>query len=157
MKIKTFLILLATVIIGSGVTFYCHSNADNTSTSPYSPCYKDGVYHGYSRSIYIYENFWGKVQLTIKNGKISNVEFQIVDQDKNEIFSETYERHYAGNNYYMEQCRKDWKGIQTYPQLLLEKQNINNLDAITGATWSFNIFKDSVAIALREAKGSADN
>lgn len=157
MKIKILVILLVTLAIGFGIFFYHYSNAATIANSTDSPYYKDGIYHGYSRSIYIYENFWGKVQLTIKNGKITDVEFQIIDQDKNEVFSETYERHYAGNYYYIEQCRKDWKGIQTYPKLLLEKQNINALDAITGATWSFNIFKDSVTIALREAKGNADN
>lgn len=158
MKNKVLVILFATLIIGSGIFFYHYSNAAaSISNSTDSPYYKDGVYHGYSRSIYLYENFWGKVQLTIKNGKITNVEFQIVDQDKNEVFSENYERHYAGNDYYIEQCRKDWKGIQTYPQLLLQKQNINDIDAVTGATWSFNIFKDSVAIALREAKDNIGN
>lgn len=157
MKLKTFLILLALGIIGAGVIFFSHSNADNSSTSPYSPCYKDGVYHGKSRSIYIYENFWGKVQLTIKHGMITNVDFLIIDQDKNEVFSDTYERHYAGNNHYIHQCRNEWNGIQTYPQWLLDKQNIADIDAITGATWSFNIFKDSVAIALREAKDNPKN
>ena len=157
MKIKILVILLVTLAIGFGIFFYHYSNAATIANSTDSPYYKDGIYHGYSRSIYIYENFWGKVQLTIKNGKITDIEFLIIDQDKNEIFSETYERHYTGNNYYIEQCRKDWKGIQTYPKLLLEKQNINDLDAITGATWSFNIFKDSVAIALREAKSNTDN
>lgn len=156
MKNKIPVILLVALFIGFAVFFH-HYSAATFSNSTDSPYYKDGIYHGYSRSIYIYENFWGKVQLTIKNGKITDVEFQIIDQDKNEVFSETYERHYTGNDHYIEQCRNEWKGIQTYPQLLLEKQNINDLDAITGATWSFNIFKDSVAIALREAKGNADN
>lgn len=154
MKTKVVMILLASLIIMSGIFFYCYSNNDSNFTDTVK--YKDGIYHGYSRSIYTYENFWGKVQLTIKNGTITNVEFGITNRDNNEVFSDTYERHYAGNDYYIQQCRNDWKGIQTYPQLLLQKQNINDIDVVTGATWSFNIFKDSVAIALREATSATE-
>lgn len=149
---KVLIISLTVLIIVSGVFFQGYSVPASNSLN-----YNDGIYHGNSRSIYVYENFWGKVQLTIKNGIIANVEFLIIDQDKNEVFSENYERHYAGNYYYMHQCQNEWKGIQTYPQRLLDKQNIGDIDAITGATWSFNIFKDSVAIALREAKGNTGN
>lgn len=152
MKMKVSKVLPAALIIGLGVFFIGYSvPASNFSN------YKDGIYHGSSRSIYIYENFWGKVRLTIENGKFANVEFLIVDQDRNEVFSENYERHYAGNNHYIHQCRNEWQGIQTYPQWLLDKQNIADVDAIAGATWSFNIFKDSVYMALREAQDNTGN
>lgn len=149
MRIKFLLSLFIIFIIGSGVIFYCYSISASNSTGSLN--YKDGVYEGSSRSIYTFENFWGKVRLTINNGKITNVEYQVIDQDRNEVFSETYERHYSSNFIYIEQCRNEWKGIQSYPQLLLNMQNVYDLDAITGATWSFNLFKDSVAIALKDA------
>lgn len=154
MRIKVLLGLLVLFITGSGVYFYCYSSTTSNSTD--SLFYKDGVYQGSSRSIYTEENFWGSVTIQIKNGKIATVNYEIINKDSNEVFGEYYENHYAGNLYYMKQCRNDWKGVQTYPQLLLNTQNVCHLDAITGATWSFNLFKDSVKNALTDAYFNKD-
>lgn len=110
--------------------------------------YTDGTYEGSSRSVYTNEPFVGKVKIVIKRGNIANIEFKIVDTTKNEIFDEKYEKHFIGNNYYIEQCRNDWKGVQTYPEKLLKAQDISGVDAVSGATWSYNIFKESVNKAL---------
>jgi major membrane immunogen (membrane-anchored lipoprotein) len=53
---------------------------------------------------------------------------------------------------YIQQCRNDWEGVKTYPKLLSEKQDIKKVDAIAGATWSYNTFKASVNEALKNAK-----
>lgn len=39
-----------------------------------------------------------------------------------------------------------------YPKKLSETQDINKIDAISGATWSYNIFRASVNEALKNAK-----
>jgi major membrane immunogen (membrane-anchored lipoprotein) len=52
---------------------------------------------------------------------------------------------------YVQQCRNDWQGVQSYPGKLIEKQNLNKVDATSGATWSFNIFKASADSALKKA------
>jgi len=59
--------------------------------------------------------------------------------------------HYAGNPEYMQQCVNEEHGIEAYPQLLMESQNFDNVDAITGATWSYNIFMASAELALQDA------
>jgi major membrane immunogen (membrane-anchored lipoprotein) len=114
--------------------------------------YKDGTYFGQSRAKYIYEPFWGKVHLTLKNGMITACRFAIRDSNLHETFDGNYEKHFAGNDVYIQQSRNDWKGVQGYSAKMADKQDINKIDAISGATWSYNIFKASVNEALKNAK-----
>jgi len=62
-----------------------------------------------------------------------------------------YEERFKDIPEYMEQCRNEWKAINIFPNIFLEKQQIDNLDAITGATWAYNMFKSSLAEALKKA------
>ena len=87
-----------------------------------------------------------------RNGKITRVEFSVRDSSKHEYFSGEYEKYYAGNDLYMQQCRNDWKGIRSYPDSLLKYQDINKVDAISGATWSYNIFRATAQEAMKKAK-----
>jgi major membrane immunogen (membrane-anchored lipoprotein) len=114
--------------------------------------YKDGIYQGSSRSIYTTEPYYGQVAITVKNGKFTHVDFFVRDSAKHEYFDETYEKYFAGNDEYVNQCRNDWKGVQSYPDSLLKYQDVNKVDAISGATWSYNLFKASVNKALIEAE-----
>jgi major membrane immunogen (membrane-anchored lipoprotein) len=113
---------------------------------------KDGTYYGQSRSKYIYEPYWGTVHLTVKNGEFTDIAFVIRDSNLHENFDGNYEKHFEGNPEYIQQSRNDWNGTQTYPKRLSAKQDINKVDAISGATWSYNIFKASVNQALKDAK-----
>ncbi|HPT20624.1 MAG TPA: FMN-binding protein [Bacteroidales bacterium] len=113
--------------------------------------YKDGNYIGSSRSVYISEPYYGFVRIAVENQKIRNVEFFIRDSLRHEIFDDRYERYFAGNENYIAQCRNDWKGIQSYPDSLLKYQDLNKVDVISGATWSYNIFKASAKKALSAA------
>lgn len=114
--------------------------------------YKDGTYQGISRATYKYEPFWGIVHFTLKNGLFTNINFIIRDSSLHETFNASYERHFEGNPEYIQESRNDWKGVQTYPKKLSEKQDINKVDAVSGATWSYNIFRASVNEALKNAK-----
>ena len=114
--------------------------------------YRDGTYEGRSRAKYIYEPYVGMVKLEIKDGYISKIDFKIVDTINNEIFDEGYEKHFIGNDKYIQQCRNDWQGVQDYPKKLLSVQDIDRLDAVSGATWSYNIFKASTIQALDKAR-----
>lgn len=114
--------------------------------------YKDGTYIGISRAKYIYEPYWGCVHLTLKNGVFTEISFVVRDSNLHEMFDGNYEKHFEGNAEYIQQSRNDWKGVQTYPKMLSEKQDTDKLDAISGATWSYNIFKASVNEALKSAK-----
>ena len=114
--------------------------------------YTDGVYSGKSKAIYNDENFWGQVQITIKKGKIVDVDFKIIDSTLHEVFDYTYEKHYIGNDLYMQQCRDDWQGVLKYPEKLIKHQNIDDVDVISGATWSYNMLKYATIEALQNAK-----
>jgi major membrane immunogen (membrane-anchored lipoprotein) len=113
--------------------------------------FKDGNYNGTSRSIYTNEPYYGYTRIIIENGKIVEVGFFIRDSLKQEPFDDEYEKYFTGNDVYIQQCRNDWKGILAYPDSLLKHQDINKVDVISGATWSYNIFKASVQEALTRA------
>ncbi len=114
--------------------------------------YNDGVYSGVSRSVYTNEHYYGHTTIEIINGRIVDVAFVIRDSSKHVEFDDEYEKYFAGNERYMEQCRKDRIGVKLYPDRLLEHQNVNKVDALSGATWSYNIFKASVIEALEKAQ-----
>jgi major membrane immunogen (membrane-anchored lipoprotein) len=93
----------------------------------------------------------GISKVYISKGIICKIDFQIMDTLNNELFDDKYEKHFVDNNYYTNQCRNDWKGVLHYPEELLKTQIIDSVDAVSGATWSYNIFKSSAGIALGKA------
>jgi major membrane immunogen (membrane-anchored lipoprotein) len=115
--------------------------------------YKDGSYSGSSRSVYTDEPYYGFSKITIQRGKIIKVDFSVRDSSNHVMFDDKYEERFTGNDDYIQQCRNDWKGIKSYPDSLLKYQDIKKVDAISGATWSYNIFKASVGEALTAATG----
>lgn len=114
--------------------------------------YIDGNYSGISRAIYTNEPYYGYSKITIENGIITRINFFVRDSSKHEYFDEKYEKYFAGNDEYIKQCRNDWKGIQSYPDSLLKHQDPEKVDVISGATWSYNLFKASTLEALSNAK-----
>lgn len=114
--------------------------------------YKDGLFTGSSRSYYTDEPYYGFSEITIENGKIIKVGFYIRDSSRHVLFDGGYEKYFAGNDEYIQQCRNDWRGINSYPDSLLKHQDPDKIDAISGATWSYNIFRASVKEALSGAE-----
>lgn len=117
-----------------------------------APKYKDGTFTGESKSKYTSEPYFGQTTITIKDGRIQHISFQIIDKEKNEVFDEKYEKHYKGYEVYVQQCRNDWKGVQAYNKLIEKRKSIDKVDAISGATWSYNLLKDSYTEALKKAE-----
>lgn len=105
-------------------------------------------FKGRSQSVYTAEPYVGFVTIVLNENVITDVNFQIVDTLKNEVFDPNYEKHFPNNARYRQQCRNDWQGVLHYTKELLEKQNIDSVDAISGATWSYNLFKATVENAL---------
>jgi major membrane immunogen (membrane-anchored lipoprotein) len=114
--------------------------------------YPDGIYFGQSRHTYTDEPYWGNVHITVNNGVITGINFMIRDSNLHETFNENYEKHFLGNPVYIQQCKNDWNGVQTYPKKLIEIQDTNKIDAMSGATWSYNIFRASTKEAFKNAK-----
>jgi len=114
--------------------------------------YKNGIFEGRSRSKYTEEPFVAISKLYVSKGEIDSVQFSIIDTAKNEIFNNKYENHFVGNQEYIDQCRNDWKGVNQYPKAFAKYKDLDKIDAVSGATWSFNMFKSATQIALNSAK-----
>ena len=149
--VTLFFVTLFAIFI-SGSAFAQDLKTPDKAVQDTAARYKDGTYVGISRAKYIYEPYWGCVHLTLKNGIFTEISFVVRDSNLHETFDGNYEKHFEGNAEYTQQSRNDWKGVQTYPKLLSEKQDTSKVDAISGATWSYNIFRASVNEALKNAK-----
>ena len=138
----------------SSTSFYPgqHRNSDEIIVQDTLVKYRDGIYTGQSQDNYSDEPYWGKARITIKKGLIAKVNFMIRDSNLHETFNSKYKKHFEGNEEYINQCKNDWKGVRTYPKKLLQIKNINKIDATSGATWSYNIFRASVTEALKKAE-----
>jgi len=144
--------LLLTIIISTSISSGQDNKLIYKALKDSSVTYKDGTYEGKSRAKYIYEPFWGSVVFTLKEGRFTDIHFVIRDSSLHETFNENYEKHFVGNDEYIKQSRNDWKGVQTYPKRLEGKPDTDKIDAISGATWSYNIFRATVKEALKNAK-----
>jgi major membrane immunogen (membrane-anchored lipoprotein) len=144
MKIKA--ILLAVLILPTSISM---SAQDSVKINSFS-LLKDGSYTGSSRSIYTAEPYWGIVRFSVIDGKMTDISFMIRDSSLHETFNIAYAHHFAGNEEYIQQTKNDWNGVKTYPARLRKKQDITKVDVISGATWSYNIFRDSFKEALKQ-------
>lgn len=112
--------------------------------------YEDGYYKAESKGRYNSENFWGHVGITVDGSVITVVDFVIRDSSAHENVDSMYGvKHYQGTPLYQQQCVDDGNGIKIYPKRLLQFQNIDDVDVISGATWSHNIFDSTTRKALR--------
>ena len=118
----------------------------------YVGSYPDGTYNGVSRARYTNEEYYGIVQISVENDLINKVDFIIRDSANHETFNENYEDHFIGNEVYIQQCRDNWAAIPIYIDGLLNSQNVDEVDAIGGATWAYNLFSYSVHEALKDTE-----
>ncbi len=141
------------VILVTLLSFYSapHSDVSDEIIQDTILRYSDGVYLGQSQHIYKDEPYWGKVKIRIQDGRFNVLSFMIRDSNLHETFNQEYEKHFEKIPEYVQQCRNDWKGVQSYPVKFEEKQDIKKIDALSGATWSYNIFRASVDSALVKA------
>lgn len=109
---------------------------------------KDGVYEG-SASSEGDTKSTVKVQITIKDEKITDVIAKEFDKNNKEK-GDDYGKEAGDNNYKLAQ--KAVKGFKNYPKKLIESQNIDEVDSISGSTVSYKLFKESVKNALDKAK-----
>ncbi len=116
--------------------------------SPSETVHKDGKYTVESKPDY--EGYYSKATVIIKDGKIKSIDWNIYDSKKR-VFDEAYEEVFGNNQHYREQCRKDLSGSKIYGPKLIQVQNIDEVDAISGATWANKKFKEVVKLALEQA------
>ena len=114
--------------------------------------YKDGVYKAVSGI----KDDWGgnaEVTITVKDGKIVDCEFLSYDKDgtlKGEDYGKT--DGVIKNVGLYKIAQNAIKNAAKYGPKLVETQRLEEVDAIAGATVSYELFENVVGIALKEAK-----
>lgn len=124
-------------------------DANVTPAEEAATTYKDGTYEVETKPDV--ELYVTKATVKIEDGKITAVDWTIYDSQKRP-FDETYEKVFAGNSTYMQQSRDDWNGSRDYEEVLIDTQDVDKVDAVSGATWTNKKFKDIVKMALEQAK-----
>lgn len=146
--VLTVIVIVALVLLESS---YRREDQNEINVQNTLIKYQDGIYTGQSRYTYTDEPYWGNISIKIEKGIFTGINFVIRDSNLHETFTGKYKKHFKGNPEYIQQCKNDWKGVQTYPKRLKETRDINKVDALSGATWSYNIFKASAEEALKKA------
>ncbi|MCX7772739.1 MAG: FMN-binding protein [Clostridia bacterium] len=127
------------------------TNSASPSATPEAAKYKDGTYTYESSKDG--EGYYAKASATIKDGKIETYEMNIYDSKNGDrVFDETYEE-VMPSEIYKQQCRDDLKGFNTYKAQLIEKQDPDQVDAISKATWTYNWFTRVTKQLLKQASG----
>lgn len=152
-SVLQLLFILSFFILSLSFRYQNAEAGDQAMKSDTSANYLDGTYEGCSRNGYTSENFWGHIRLTISGGAFTDIWFTIRDSSSHEPVDSMYGvNHYSEYPIYMQQCVEDGHGIENYPRVLLETQNFDDVDAVSGATWSYNIFIASAREALKDAE-----
>lgn len=121
--------------------------------------YADGTYSGRSAD-YVNEeegeeagNGYGVVELTISGGNITACTYQTFELDgtlKDEDYGK--ENGEIKNKDFYNKAQKARAACDNYAQQLVAKQNIKDVDAISGATVNYGEFKEAVSEALKQAE-----
>jgi major membrane immunogen (membrane-anchored lipoprotein) len=127
---------------------------DNTAigSDPDTPAgsYKNGVYEASLPADY--EGYSARASLTVAGNRIAVVDWSIFDERNKRPFDDTYEQMYTGNPEYIQQCRDNRKGMALFGPRLIETQEIDSVDCITGATWVYGKFGPLVRKSLKNAR-----
>ncbi len=109
--------------------------------------YRDGVYEGEYRN----ENGGGgtKVVLEIENNAIVGCQMTATDAEGH-VKDENYGKNDSEANYRL--CQISVAGMRQYPGELLRTQDIDKVDAVSGATVTHREFQIAVRQALQKAK-----
>lgn len=113
--------------------------------------YKDGTYTAKSGLDEL--GGTGVITLTIENGKITKADFrgiQVTGQPKDSSYGKTIGNL---NQEYYNKAQKAVKGAAAYAPKLVETQDVDKVDAVSGATVSHDQFTEAVKKALKQAQG----
>lgn len=116
--------------------------------------YKDGIYKAVSGI----KDDWGgyaEVTITVEGGKITHCEFLSYEKDgklKDEDYGKTDGVIKNAGLYKIAQAAI--KSAEAYGPKLVEVQQLEKVDAITGATVSYELFQNAAGIALKKAKAA---
>jgi major membrane immunogen (membrane-anchored lipoprotein) len=116
--------------------------------------YKDGTYTGKSSADD--RGAYGEATITIDDNKITGCKFVTWQKDGN-IKDENYGKVNGeiSNQEYYDKAQLAVAAMKQYAQKLVAVQKLEDVDAISGATNSYDQFKEAVNSALDEAKNDS--
>jgi major membrane immunogen (membrane-anchored lipoprotein) len=149
MKNQTFRLSIAVIMV-SMLSFCARKNSvTGPGNTELSGNYIDGFYHG--QTLIDHEGYTALANVEVTRARISVVDWQIYDTYRKIFFNADYEKVYAGNELYIRQCRDNMVGMNVFGPELIETQDLNEVDNITGATWCYRKFKEVMQITLKDA------
>ena len=119
--------------------------------------YADGVYEGRSEPHEGDEagngDGYGVVSLTIQDNRITACAFDTYELDGT-LKDENYgmARGEIANRDFYNKAQKAVKAAAVYAEQLVETGDLDKVDAVSGATYNYNDFRDAVRDALNQAK-----
>lgn len=127
------------------------TEAADITEAAVSFAYKDGVYE--VETPLDAEKYYTKATVTIEGGKITSADWTIYDSARKDTpFDDQYYKIMAEyDDLYAQQSKDDWSGSRGYSDTLITSQDIDQVDAVSGATWTNKKFKEAVKLALDEA------
>lgn len=143
---KKYLIML-TILVSVTINSGCQNKS--TADQNQKIKYKNGNYE--AKTDLDSDGFYTTAKVKISNNKIADVQWQIIDQN-GRVFDKTYEEVFPDSETYKQQCRNDYKGAITYGPELIKSQDVNKVDLVSGATWSYNKFTKVVSLALKKSE-----
>ena len=111
---------------------------------------KDGTYTG--KSAQNAEGWYQELTITVENHKITAAKFVGFNKDgsvKDENYGKTNGK--IENKVYYNKAQAALKANASYAEALLQKQELNKVDGISGATESYKMFFDAAQKALEAA------
>ncbi len=113
--------------------------------------YRDGSYTGKSGEDD--NGAYGEATITIEGGKIADCDY-VTWQKDGTIKDENYGKVNGeiSNQTYYKKAQLAVKAMKHYAEKLVEVQKLKEVDSISGATISYNQFKEAVDDALDKAK-----
>ncbi len=145
-------ILKKYLALGLMLIVLCLSLTACGGSAPAAKTYRDGTYTGRSSDYSEDESGngagYGEVQITISGGRVTDCAFTMYELDGT-VKDETY-----GAELSRENRLKAQKAVQSAPKYaaaLVENGSLDGVDAISGATISYNEFKEAVSNALEQA------
>ncbi|WP_434642637.1 FMN-binding protein [Thermoanaerobacterium thermosaccharolyticum] len=124
------------------------SNASSTSTnSSASGAYKDGTYKA-EQAAFDDHGYKGQIEITVKDGKITNVLYNEVDKDGK--FKRDDENYASKMKAKTNTTPKE--ADEKLQQELIDSQDTSKVDTVAGATETSKTFKELADQALKDAK-----
>ncbi len=108
---------------------------------------KDGTFEG--NSLTDDKGEYGKVIIVVKDNEIKDVTYNAYQKDGS-IKDENYGKN-TGNEKFYKKAQIAVSGIKDYPKQLKEKQILDDVEAVSGATISFKQFREAAEDAINKA------